>query len=507
MEVSYYNLSGGINTSLTKTEMGNDTKKIYWADSKNIEIFKNRGITKQKGNVLFLELPEKEKITGLYELVISDGYKMVITTESGKIYVYDEFYKKFNLLEQTLEGNKPLFCKFLNGVLITTEKDALFYLYMKSDGTYTIEDCSLKDTQGKNVKGAIISVFKGRVFAASGSTVYYSALGTYNDFTTENDAGYFKDFHTDTGNITALSPYKDYLAIYKIGKVFLLTGTTPDDFQIIPFADKGSYSPSAITNVDNKQYFLSDGIYALEQVGELNQIQLGSEISQKIREELLGFDNTCLSQSFCVNYPKKNQVWYYFKHSNSPYFSTVWINDCCNKAWYKRTVPQNVTCAALYNGNIYIGDDEGNIYKEDTGNTFNGKAIDFMWKSPFLAVTNTNRRKIIDEFYFLLDNSDDNDFEFTVYKDYESEFADDPEHIFSSHLTWAGDEDEDTTAKNRYWPKDEESYPVWSISSDVMEKAEISESNLSVQLCVSGTEITNSCSIIGLYFKEIYSDE
>ena len=29
MEVSYYNLSGGINQALTKTELGLDTKKIY----------------------------------------------------------------------------------------------------------------------------------------------------------------------------------------------------------------------------------------------------------------------------------------------------------------------------------------------------------------------------------------------------------------------------------------------------------------------------------------------
>ena len=38
MEVAYYNLSGGINQALTKTELGIDTKKIYWADAENVEI-------------------------------------------------------------------------------------------------------------------------------------------------------------------------------------------------------------------------------------------------------------------------------------------------------------------------------------------------------------------------------------------------------------------------------------------------------------------------------------
>ena len=49
MQTYYYNLSGGINQASTKTELGLDTKNIYWTDSKNVEILQNRGIIKQKG--------------------------------------------------------------------------------------------------------------------------------------------------------------------------------------------------------------------------------------------------------------------------------------------------------------------------------------------------------------------------------------------------------------------------------------------------------------------------
>ena len=92
MEVAYYNLSGGINQALTKTELGIDTKKIYWADAENVEILQNRGIVKQKGNSLFLEIGEE--ITGLAEISAYDVNKLVITTISGKIYVYDEVHSK-----------------------------------------------------------------------------------------------------------------------------------------------------------------------------------------------------------------------------------------------------------------------------------------------------------------------------------------------------------------------------------------------------------------------------
>lgn len=251
MEVSYYNLAGGINQALTKTELGLNTKKIYWADATNIEILQNRGIVKQKGNSLFLDIGEE--ITGITEMLSYDIPKLVITTVSGKIFIYDELHSKTNLINKTLTGRKPKFLNFLNGILIMTESDGLFYI--KNNSTYDVVECGLKDLNGDILTGGIISAYKGRVWVAKNATIYYSALGNYNDFTTSDDAGYINEFHTDTGSITALHQYKDYLAIYKRNSVYLLSGTNPSDFAITLFADKGAINSSSILNVSNKQYF------------------------------------------------------------------------------------------------------------------------------------------------------------------------------------------------------------------------------------------------------------
>ena len=502
MEVAYYNLSGGINQALTKTELGIDTKKIYWADSENVEIFQNRGIIKQKGNILFKEIGEE--ITGMAEMDAYDIKKLVITTVSGKIYIYDNRNASLNLVEKTLTGVKPVFLNFLNGILIITEADGLFYI--KNNETYDVVDCNLKDLSQNTLVGGVLAVYKGRVWVAKDATIYYSALGTYDDFSSENDAGYINEFHTDTGSITALMPYKDYLAIYKNDSVYLLTGVSPDDFAITLFANKGAVAPNSIVNVENKQYFLSNGIFALEQVGELNQIQLGSEISLKIKQEfsLFGY----LQNTFCLHYEAKSQMWYFFPYADDEYFHTVWINDYVNKSWYKRVIPQDIVCACIYDREIYTADKSGNIYREGMGTSFNGSPIKFMWKSPFLAISNPHRRKLIDEFYFLLDTENDNDFNFSVYKDYDSEFIDDVERIYSvhqDHVVWA---DENTSEKLPCkWPLDNENVPIWSINKDTMEKAEISESNYSVQICVTGEELAQSCAIIGLQFREVYEDD
>lgn len=504
MEIAYYDLSGGINQASTKTELGLNTKRIYWADSVNIEILQNKGFCKQKGNTLFLELPEKEEITGLHEIFADNIYRLIITTISGKIYVYDDTKNSLDLVERTLEGETPIFTNFLRGVVIATEKDSPFYLNVN----LTTEDCNLLDKNGEPIIITSSATFRGRIWFTSGSTLYYSALGTYNDFSTDNDAGYISDFHTDTSEITAIKPYKDYLAIYKRNAVYLLSGTSPSDFAIIPFANKGCIAPNAISNVENKQYFLSNGIFALEQVGELNQIQLGSEISQKIRPELEQFSTQDLFRSFCVHYEDRGQMWFFFPYPSQKYYHTVWINDYYNKAWYKRVIPQDITTACIFKYNVLSADKDGKIYRENYGVSFDGKPIEFMWKSPFLAIGSAHHRKIIDEFYFILDEAYDNNFDFLVYKDYDTQLPDDSEKIYSvhfEHMIWADEKTHDNLPC--HWALDDENIPIWAISRNTLEKAEISESNYSIQLCVQGDSIEQSCSIIGLQFREIYNDD
>ena len=506
MEINYFDLSGGINQSLTKTGLGLDTKNLYWADSKNVEIFENKGIKKQKGNMLLFELPETDSIISMKEMESQDVYKLVITTSSGKIYIYQENSSSLTLVNKTLSGEKVKMTPFLRGMLVVTVSDSLFYI--KNNEFYEVENCNLIDSHGQSIIPDCIEVYKGRVWCSKGSTIYYSALGTYDDFTQEDDAGYINDFYTDTADITAMASYKDYLAIYKKERVYLLSGSSPDDFAIIPFADKGSYSDSAVVNVDNKQYFLSNGIYALEQVGELNQIRLGSEISKNISSVFSKIDQNKISTSIAIHYKNNHQMWFLFPFINENYFHTIWINDYVNHSWYKRVLPQNITWGTIFHNDVITADAQGKVYIENAGTTFNGEIIEFMWKSPFLSFNQPHHRKMIDEFYFVLDDNYDNKFLFSVYKDFDENYCEDRELIYSrrlNQLMWSDDEMLDDP--DCFWPTDDSNVPVWSIGADNIEKAEICGSSFSVQLCVEGHSIDDNCSIIGLQFREIYNDD
>src|SRR5574344_663629 len=243
MENYYYNLSGGINQASTKTELGLDTKKIYWSDSQNVEILQNKGIKRQNGNVKIAELETNEKITAIHQMKYGDFYKVIIVTVSGKLYIYSSNNNNIVELSKTLNSSKPTFVNFLNGVLISSKTDKLFFI--KNDNT-VIEFNDAENLLNEPLKSDVMAIYKGRVWVAQNSALHFSALGKYNDFTTENDAGYIENFHNDTESIIALKPYREYLAIYKKNSVYLLSGSSPEDFSIQPFADRGACSSNGV---------------------------------------------------------------------------------------------------------------------------------------------------------------------------------------------------------------------------------------------------------------------
>lgn len=512
MQTYFYNLAGGINQSASKTALGLDTKQLFWADSQNIEILQGSGLVRQKGNTLLMNLTQQEEIIGLHQLKDGDEYSLIIATSAGKLYVYTAGGTLVQL-SKTIDGTARVnFVDFLDGVVIGSKKDALFYI--NNDANYTAENCNLRDSHNNLIKSDVICVYKGRVWIGAGATLYYSALGKYNDFTTTGDAGYINNFHTDTNDITALKTYKDYLAIYKENSVYLLSGISEEDFSITPFADKGTASFSGIVNVNNKQYFVNQGVFSMEQAGLLSQIQLGNELSLMIKPEFENFDKSRFDEIIILHYEAKNQVWFLIPYKYDEYFHTIWIYNYVHQAWYKRVLPQDITSACVFGEYILTADRHGKVYKEDFGNTFNGSPIEFLWKSPFLAAGDSNVRKTIEEFYFILDETYDNNFNFSVYKNYDGSYKDDADLIYSitsDNLIWDGDNL--SPSLNTSWNYDSSDgsdpthYTVWATGADSVFKAEISESNYSVQLCVEGTSSAQNAAIIGLEFKEVYLDE
>src|SRR5574344_1730877 len=102
---AFYDLSGGINQSETKVVLGMDLKKIFWSDSKNVEILQNKGFIRQKGNTLFTNLDSGEQILTIHQINNKKIYNLIIITKSGKIYIFNPKSQTKKLLEKTISGN------------------------------------------------------------------------------------------------------------------------------------------------------------------------------------------------------------------------------------------------------------------------------------------------------------------------------------------------------------------------------------------------------------------
>lgn len=513
MEKYFYDLSGGINKADTKTTVGLSPKKLYWADSLNVEIYQNSGVARQKGNVLKAQLPTGSEnnsevapqINSIFEYPKTSLGVILLGTNDGKLYTYDTKTGSLSLKKGDLSAQTTLsFTKYNRGVFCTNGTDDPFYIQL--DKSPQITPCEAVDALENEIRGTVAASFASRVWLASGSKLYYSALGNCFDWASPEDAGYIADFHTDTDEIIALKPYKEYLAIYKKDKTYLLSGSTPETFTIQGFADKGAMSQLGVTTVDNKQYFYSDGLFCLSQVGELAQIVMSSDKALLIKPELETVDIKRLSEIIVLPYEIKNQIWFFLPFADNAYLRTIWIYDYINSAWFKRHVPQAITSAGLCFGRIYTGTADGRLFLEDESNLFDTQPIPFNWKTPFFAFGRPEVPKTIEEFYFLLDENFENKFTMKIYTDFnEGEISE--SEVVLTYDVWTMLWDDD----NCNWADGSTTAEVlgtkWLKTLETKYKTEINEGNYSVQIEISGDTTSESAGIIGLAFKDIYFEE
>lgn len=507
MKLLFSDFSGGINTSETKLNLGLETKKIASQEALNVEIMSNGAIARSKGNVEFFKLEDffdnlSDEQKSLNSIFSFKNF-ILLANDAGEIYSYNILDASMKLLIDTLTKNSSFcFTEYLEGVFIVNGKDyPLYFSYNDNE----IEVLDLFGANGVRIIGSSVASFKSRLFIAQGATIFFSALGRYDDFQTSEDAGYINNFHVDSNDIVALKAYQEYLAIYKEKQTYLLSGNNISDFAVSPFANKGACAKNACLNINNKQYFFSNGLFALSQTGELNQIVMSSEYSLKIRSIVNEIDFKNKEKIFLLPYENKNQLWCFIPDFESGFLNHVLIFDYYNKAWTERKMSQNITCACSFQNQILSCDNLGCVFIEDMGSSFNGEPIEFCFKTPFFSLGQPNVRKTIEEFFLLLDQETDNNFIFSVFKDYNGFYEEDIENvkltdleslIFDDDNSHFAIEDDYNDIFHNCWAK--------AFQEDC--KLEISESLLSVQICIRGNELEHNFLLLGIDFKEVLYD-
>jgi len=544
----YYNLYGGLNTGLTPIKMGADTNKMYWADAFNVEPYKNQGVTRQKGNQVLLDLSKKidfknsasealsrdaagEATRGVKPIGGSEypkgGKNFVLGLSDGRIFHFDA---ASGVLKQVYdfgrEISKFVFEYFLDGLVILPVKydgeaiDGIYYNILSTPKTRAL---NLKNPLGETISATAVCMYSGRLWVASGNTLYYSALGTFDDWTSSHDAGYISNFHSSTAEILALKEYGGSLAIYKKYEVFLLTGSDPETFAITKFADKGANGAASVLTCSNKQFFFNEcGLFHLSLAGELSQIVMSNNRAQNILKMFESLDTQRIDDTIVLVRELKNQIWIFPPIKGETAQKEVWIYDFELDSWFTRIIPYEITYATVVSGEIYTfsPDDGGKIFVENKGNTFSSKPIKFSFSTPFFHFSKPTTPKIVEEFEIVCDSVSENNFDFSLSLDYQTESATEPETVtldLPNVLVWEG-KNAVIDPESGVLPENEPpgSATVWSdgvdgcIWSEVLQeslKLDIFDANKSVQLHFQGNKAGQNFTIIGFEFKDIIYED
>ena len=259
---------------------------------------------------------------------------------------------------------------------------------------------SLSSSNSSDVQGAEnVVVFKNHAFYSKGSKIFFTAPNTVDDFATSNGAGTINVGHDVTGMIG----FREQLIIFTTDTIKKLVGSTSSDFKLEPITDRiGCINPDSIQEFGGDVAYLSpDGIRLLsatDRIGDL-ALDIASDPIYKDANEFIS--QTDVFCSVLVRGKSQYRLFAYIPSvqtaSASGLIATKFIAQGGSGIAWSTTKGLKVNVAdSTYSGateTIMFGNDDGFCYRMDSGNSFDGSAIESIYESPFMPITDPQIRK------------------------------------------------------------------------------------------------------------------
>lgn len=171
-QISYYDLTGGLNNVNTPDTLNSTPKKTESPDMVNVEFMKLGGIRSMDGNIQVGDTQSSEVIGG-WEYTKNNNKYMIIALKTGELKRLDPITETFvEIYKFAHQSDRVSFCNMNNGVVATNGIDDLVF--------YEI---------GRH------QILSGAVDTVQGST---TVTGHSTEFTTELKPGDTVQFGTDT---------------------------------------------------------------------------------------------------------------------------------------------------------------------------------------------------------------------------------------------------------------------------------------------------------------------
>ena len=272
-----------------------------------------------------------------------------------------------------------------------------FPVIFNASGNTTV---NLTSSNSSDVQGAEnVAVFKNHAFYSKGSKIFFTAPTTVDDFATSNGAG-----TVNVGfDVTGMIGFRDQLIIFTTDTIKKLVGNTSSDFRLEPITDRiGCINPDSIQEFGGDVAYLSpDGIRLLsatDRIGDLALDIASDPIYKDANEFIAQTDTFC---SVLVRGKSQYRLFAYIPTvqaaSASGLIATKFVAQGGSGIAWSRTKGLKVNVAdSTYSGaqeNIMFANDDGFCYRMDSGNSFDGSAIEAIYESPFMPITDPQIRK------------------------------------------------------------------------------------------------------------------
>lgn len=252
-------------------------------------------------------------------------------------------------------------------------------------------------------------VFKNRLALAPGSTSSSVILSAPND--DENFSGISGAIEINVGdNIIGLKRFRDILYIFCHNSIHKLEGNTVDDFAINPVTRSiGCISGDTIEEVGGDLLFLApDGLRSLAATERIGDVELALQ-SKKIQPEIRPLVTNSFNEdnfSACV-VRRKSQYRLFTYTSGVPdqdavgYLGRRVFTDQGSLAyeWGKLVGINSYAADSAYQEEeeiiVHAHPTDGKVYRQETGNSFGGVNIDYVYRTPEYVLDNAELRNVL----------------------------------------------------------------------------------------------------------------
>jgi hypothetical protein len=275
--------------------------------------------------------------------------------------------------------------------------DGANYPFKYNGTTFTVLTGAPSDVLGAEH----VVEFKNQIFFAKGNSLVFTAPYTDSNFSPADGAGLITTPH----NITGLIVFREQLIIFSTNQIHRLTGNTIADFQLQPISmGIGCVRTDTIQEVGGDVAFLGpDGVRLLSATDRIGDFGL-AVASRPIQSEANSLVSGNTSFTSCVIRGKNQYRLFGYAASKTPatalgILATQFADQTAQgMAWAETQgilayVADSIYSAADSAETVVFANRDGYVYRMESGNSFDGVAIQAQYFTPHLPLTDPRLRK------------------------------------------------------------------------------------------------------------------